>query len=346
MANNLYRRGKVWWGRVQVSGNDIRKSLGTQKRDVAMKRLTDWLAKLNEATHDGRPRALWQEAVLHYVKIIMPENVKLNTGKRYLVSFRQVSAFLSDKYIDEIDEATIADLVEKRKLDEAKNATIRRDLTAISNVFRAAKPKKWCRHNAVEDYGFDQIKEKREPLVLPTDEEVAAAIANVPPMMGHMMRLADRSGMRENEIVTLERDQRTTNFYSIAQIKLTKTKTNRPRVIPLAGPILEDADAVLSKVPQHLHSKLYFWHGDGLPYRNFASNYAYQKQVHGFKFRFHDLRHKFAVDYLRRGGNIYDLQQILGHSSIKTTELYLAHLDPMERRIAEDGPGLLVARSS
>ena len=81
---------------------------------------------------------------------------------------------------------------------------------------------------------------------------------------------------------------------------------------------------------------------EGLPYRNFASNYAQQKMDHKFTFRFHDLRHKFAVDYLRRGGNIYDLQRILGHSSIKTTELYLDHLDPMECRIAEDGPGFMV----
>ena len=33
-------------------------------------------------------------------------------------------------------------------------------------------------------------------------------------------------------------------------------------------------------------------------------------------FRFHDLRHHFAVDYLKASGNIYDLQQILGPSSI------------------------------
>ena len=34
-------------------------------------------------------------------------------------------------------------------------------------------------------------------------------------------------------------------------------------------------------------------------------------------FRFHDLRHWFAVDYQRRGGNIYTLQKILGHGMNK-----------------------------
>ena len=45
----------------------------------------------------------------------------------------------------------------------------------------------------------------------------------------------------------------------------------------------------------------------------------------GLKFRCHDLRHKFAIDYLTAGGDIYELSRILGHSSVKTTEIYLAY---------------------
>ena len=37
----------------------------------------------------------------------------------------------------------------------------------------------------------------------------------------------------------------------------------------------------------------------------------------------HVLRHTFAVCYLHRGGNIRALQEILGHSHIQTTDLYL-----------------------
>ncbi len=40
----------------------------------------------------------------------------------------------------------------------------------------------------------------------------------------------------------------------------------------------------------------------------------------------HTLRHTFAVNYLRAGGNLYYLQRILGHSSITTTERYLRSL--------------------
>ena len=44
-------------------------------------------------------------------------------------------------------------------------------------------------------------------------------------------------------------------------------------------------------------------------------------------FRFHDLRHTFASWFMMRGGDLYALQQILGHASITQTERY-AHLAP------------------
>jgi integrase/recombinase XerD len=40
----------------------------------------------------------------------------------------------------------------------------------------------------------------------------------------------------------------------------------------------------------------------------------------------HTLRHSFAVQYLRRGGNVEYLRRILGHTSITTTQRYLASL--------------------
>jgi integrase/recombinase XerD len=53
-----------------------------------------------------------------------------------------------------------------------------------------------------------------------------------------------------------------------------------------------------------------------------------QKSAQFVRFRFHDLRHLFAVRYLQNGGSIYALQGIMGHTSVKTTEIYLAYLTP------------------
>jgi integrase/recombinase XerD len=40
----------------------------------------------------------------------------------------------------------------------------------------------------------------------------------------------------------------------------------------------------------------------------------------------HAFRHAFAVNYIRRGGDLYRLSRVLGHTSVTTTQLYLRSL--------------------
>jgi len=50
-----------------------------------------------------------------------------------------------------------------------------------------------------------------------------------------------------------------------------------------------------------------------------------QKKAGVRQIRFHSLRHTFASHFVMRGGSIYDLKELLGHSRIETTMRY-AHL--------------------
>jgi integrase/recombinase XerD len=44
------------------------------------------------------------------------------------------------------------------------------------------------------------------------------------------------------------------------------------------------------------------------------------------------LRHQFACNYLRQGGDIYRLSRLLGHTAITTTTLYLRSLGLVDLR--------------
>jgi integrase/recombinase XerD len=45
--------------------------------------------------------------------------------------------------------------------------------------------------------------------------------------------------------------------------------------------------------------------------------------IEGVRLSPHGFRHHFSVNYMRRGGDIYRLSRILGHTSVSTTQIYL-----------------------
>ena len=50
---------------------------------------------------------------------------------------------------------------------------------------------------------------------------------------------------------------------------------------------------------------------------------------------FHSLRHTFAVHFLQGGAAITDLQKLLGHSNLSTTQIYAKAVDARARASVE-----------
>lgn len=273
---------------------------------------------------------LWGDAVGRYILEVMPGAIKPSTQKRYMVSFTAVKASLDGKFIDALGRKDIAALVSARKRDKVTNATIIRDLTAVSRVMASAIGWGVAEHNAALEYDRSLVRERRDPIDLPTAQEIAHAYGKMP-SFARMLMLAAQTGMRQGELLGLTWRQVELNR---KVINVGRSKTDMPRAIPLEGPLLDEAHGTLAGTPRHATSPLVFWHGDGEAYRNFAANFREWRRRNKVRFRFHDLRHFFAVEYLRRGGYIYDLQGILGHASIKTTEGYLKYLTPEQKQRA------------
>ena len=337
------------WGRFEVKGVEYRRSLRTGEAKLAAARLKAEREKVVAESHFGEKRPSWKDAFVSWSTAITG-HAKPSTVSRYLTSLTQLEPFLANLYLDEVDKALINDIVRRRRSAGVTNATIKRDLTALSSVLNHAEEEEMCEGNPALAKSR-RLKEKREPIVLPEPDSIAAVIAKAPGRFADLIEAAWKTGCRLNELRQLSR--RNIDLKR-GQITLEKTKTRQPRVIDMLS-----SRCVFERLPKATTTEAVFWHGEDTseapasPYLNVSSNFrrlvaSAQKAAQRsatkagtactFRpFRFHDLRHRFAVDSLREGRGIYDLQQHLGHESVKTTEIYLRFLTAEEQAIARKG---------
>ena len=325
---HCYWRKDTIWGRVIISGSEHRRSLRTADAKEAARRIRAWQTKLERQQFGDVEAPGFKEAVLRWAKEVLPGSVKPAVAKRYLVSIRQMADHFGELRVTEIDAASISGYISLRS-GVATNATIRRDLTALSRLLSSCMAWGWLRSNPARLFDRSIIRERRDPISPPADDDVEKLIAASPPGVASILRLLEQTGMREMEAVTLAAAE-----VCDRQIRLIRTKTNRPRTLDWRTPG-GDAGIVLDAYgPPFLNAY-------GRPYRNFASNVNQitRRLVAtdpAFRpFRVHDLRHRFAIRWLRNGGDIYRLSLHLGHSSVRVTENYLGHLTAREQAVAQ-----------
>ena len=336
-----YWRGESLWGRAKVNGREVRWSLHTGDPTVARARRKAGKDRLvSDAYHGDSPRTFALEGWETWID----RKVGRKTAQRYACSLDQLRPFIENKRLADIDGRLIAEIIRARTADGVSNATIRRDLVAMSSVVNFAIDQGWLGANPVLAR-MKRLEERRDPIALPRSEDIALVIERAPGMVKQLVRAAMATGARQDELLRTRRDD-----IDHQRRQLTVTgKRNKRRTFDL-DPF--DGYGLVRALPAHVASPLLFWHSDGQPYRNLSSRFAAivlrtakwaaANGVEFRPFRFHDLRHWHAVQWLKSGRSIYELQHRLGHTSVKTTEVYLAagYLTFEERQAVMAGPGV------
>jgi integrase len=140
------------------------------------------------------------------------------------------------------------------------------------------------------------------------------------PMLQYIIPMLILTGARKREVL----DAQWEDFdLTRQQWRIPVTKAGKPRYVPLSDGVLQ----LLAAVP----------HDDKCPWI-FANPRSHQPYVSIFyswdtarkraglaDVRIHDLRHSFASFLVNAGRSLYEVQKILGHTQVKTTQRY-AHL--------------------
>lgn len=139
------------------------------------------------------------------------------------------------------------------------------------------------------------------------------------PMLQYIVPMLILTGARKREVDSKWQDFDLTR----RQWRIPVTKTGRPRHVPLSNGVLQ----LPAAVP----------HDDGCPwvfpnpktrkpYVSFFYSWNTARKLAGLPdVRIHDLRHNFASFLVNAGRSLYEVQKILGHTQVKTTQRY-AHL--------------------
>jgi integrase/recombinase XerC/integrase/recombinase XerD len=130
------------------------------------------------------------------------------------------------------------------------------------------------------------------------------------------------SGLRKSEVVGLRLgDMHTAEGYLIVN-----GKGNKQRVVPFGLRTQKHLLKYLAFRPAFSRNEGVFLTDEYTPITKAVIERLFKKLKQGLftpRIRAHLLRHTFATRYLENGGNIYALQQILGHTSLDMVKKYV-----------------------
>jgi integrase len=254
-------------------------------------------------------------------------------------------------------------LVEKFKLlrlHEVSAVKVSIDFRALRASFNRAVRFRFLERNPFSECDNIRIPEK-EPRRLSEDELTALIRVMRDDPVATLVVCAVATGLRSGELLSLKWNQidLVQGFIHLKNRSDFTLKNRRQRIVPV-GDIVKN---ILTQIPRH--SDFVFSDPSGRPYRvgsvsakfkRFARKAGLTEEIH-----FHCLRHTNGSCLIDCGSPISHVQRILGHSSVRVTEIYIHQipaqlrestlkLDPMLERILQNGtkraPSIETASSS
>ncbi len=215
-------------------------------------------------------------------------------------------------------------------------SSISRNISSIRGFHLFAVMERWCPANPAELIELPR-KARKLPEVL--DQQEVTSLLETPDrtdLLGKrdaaVLELMYATGLRASETVELENDQ----LISELQLLRITGKGNKERLVPVGGMAMQaladyqkNARPFLRKNMSHAKNRLFLsYRGKPLTRMSLwhivtgaAREAGLQKQIHP-----HTLRHSFATHLLEGGADLRAVQEMLGHVSILTTEIY-THID-------------------
>lgn len=265
--------------------------------------------------------------------ITVEKGLAKNTIAAYKRDIIRYLAYLKKRFLSvlKITEEEIMDYLWERKLSKKSAATIAREKDSIKSFYKFLFAEEYIKQNPagqllspkLEKYLPDtlRIEEVDKLLTAPDTKKLKGIRDNA------ILETLYATGMRVSELTGLKIPD--VNL-DVGFIKCLG-KGSKERIVPIGSKAIESIKNYLDVRKKTNHNTL-FLNPSGKKISRISVWKIIKKYSKlagipsGKKISPHTLRHSFATHILERGGDLRTIQEMLGHASISTTQIY-THLD-------------------
>lgn len=256
-------------------------------------------------------------------------NASDHTCSNYARDLRLFFAFLGHERVADITALEVRRFVAHLSTQQQSRRTIARRLSCVRSFLRYLCREGTLEHNPAEAVPTPRL-EKRLPSFL--DETQIQRLLTTPPA-GKWQGLRDHAileilystGMRVSELAGL-------NLQDVDEISGTivvRGKGKKERLCPVGTTALKTLQTYLAKRPKAKtlrtpYALLVSQKGTRLTVRQIDRSLVRYVRMANLPASIspHSLRHSFATHLLDRGADLRSVQELLGHASLSTTQIY------------------------
>jgi site-specific recombinase XerD len=263
------------------------------------------------------------DSIVNFRRFLKRRNLSPHSVKNYLNSVRHFVLWLKVP-IEEASYENVGAYIDHLLEKSLKPETINAHLNRIRQFYRyLAEQEKVCIVNPVKT-----VRRLRVPKPLPKhlQDRQADVFLDAPkrPRDQAMFLLMLRCGLRVEEVANLKLD---VIEFRRSRIWVQDGKCGKDRMVYVSNDAMKALVAYLKMRPESKAQRVFLvekgdYKGEPISVRGIQKRMEYYAKKCGIKVSCHDLRHTMATQMLNAGARLYTIQDLLGHSSIKTTQRY------------------------
>lgn len=278
---------------------------------------------------------------LHFIKV--ERGLSANTQENYHRDLVKYLSYLQERGItdwDQVDRFVIMDFLQELRQENKAASSVVRMMSALRQFHLFLRQENLTKENPMQHIDSPKKQEHLPDTLSMEEVEKLIETPDVSTPLGlrnrAILETMYATGLRVSELISLKRN----DLHLSMGLIQTIGKGNKERIIPIGDIAAEWLERYFNESrPQLVKEKevpevFVNFHGNKLTRQGIWKNIKAIVREAGIDKDVtpHTLRHSFATHLLENGADLRMVQELLGHSSISTTQIY-THVT--KKRVAE-----------